>query len=240
MPKYYRKKRFTKRKYTKKGPSMVATAMARARKNNTFNRTSVPVGLGFPKRLVMTHRYAETGTIQTGLLGAMNWTNYRANALFDPNQTGAGHQPMYYDQLVAIYDHYTCIASKCTITFAQTPDTAGTRPPVTVGIYLNDDSTVTPGINGVLENSSVSHRTMTQNSGVVAWMTKKFSAKKIYGGSILGNNQLQGTSGSDPTEQTVYTIFADSAATGTQCTVMFKICIDYICVWKELRDLASS
>lgn len=231
----YRKKATKRKTYKRK-----YTAKKKAQHKQVMNRTSVPVGLGFPKRMTMTHRYAETGTLTTGLIGALVTTNYRANALYDPNATGAGHQPMYYDQMVAIYDHYVCIGSKCTVTFAQTPDTAGTRPPVTVGLYINDDTTVTPGINGILENSQVAHRTLTQNAGNAVTITKKFSTKKTWGGSILANVQLQGTSGSDPTEQTIYTLFADSAAVGTQCTVMFKIVIDYICVWRELRDIASS
>lgn len=234
MPRRYARKSTKQRNYK----SRAYARPKRARKPRNF--TSVPVGLGFPKRMTMTCRYAETGTITTGGSGSTSTINYRANGLFDPNQTGGGHQPMYFDQMMSVYNHYICIGSKATITWAQLPDGAGLRPPVTVGVFLNDDTTVTPSLNGILENSAAVIRTMTQNTGVTARTNCTFSAKKVFGGSVLAAEDLQGTVTTNPAEESIYTLFVDSGAALTACTVMYRIQIDYIAVFRELKDNTGS
>lgn len=210
---------------------------------NTRNRVAVNNGLGFPRRMTMTHRYAQTGIITTGGSGAMTTYNFRCNGMFDPDQTGGGHQPMYFDQMAAIYDHYTVIASKITVTFASadtTPTTTQMRIPFTVGVFLNDDSTTTPGINGVLENSLMKTHSFTMNPGNSRTMKLGWSAKKTFGGSILGNSSLVGTATVNPAEEQFFTLFADSAAMLDATDIFYRVQIDYIAVWTELKDIASS
>lgn len=190
--------------------------------------------------MVVTHRYGETGTITTGTAGALSIINFRANGMYDPYATGTGHQPMYFDQMSALYNHWTVIGSKITVTFCQLPDAAGTRPPVTVGCFLNDDTTSTGGFYAILENAQARHKTMTQNTGVPVTIVNKYSAKKNFGGSIVNNSLFIGTIASDPAEQMYYTLFAESSASITACTVMWKLRIDYIAVWTELKDLINS
>lgn len=229
------------RKYVQTGKYTTKALVKRRQKQRTTrNRTSVPAGLGFPKRMLMTNRYCETGTLTTGGSGSLVTYNYRANSLYDPNQTGGGHQPMYFDQMMSIYNHWICIGSKITITWAQMPDTAGSRPPVTVGVFLNDDSTVSPSFNGILEQTIASKRTMTQNSGNSCVTTCKFSAKKVFGGSVLADADLQGTVTSGCAEEQMYTLFVDSGASLTPCTVMYRVQIDYITVYRELKDNIGS
>lgn len=232
-----------RRKYGKRRATIRRKTMARGRRYRTRvprNVVSTTTGLGFPKRMTMTCRYAETGTITTGGSGSTSTINYRANGLFDPNQTGGGHQPMYFDQMMSIYNHYICIGSKATITWCQLPDGAGLRPPVTVGVYLNDDTTVTPSFNGILEQSNSIIRNMTQNTGSPVTTACKFSAKKVFGGSVLAAEDLQGTVTTNPAEEQIYTLFVDSGAALTACTVMYRIQIDYITVFRELKDNGGS
>lgn len=229
------------RKYTQTGKyTSKKLVKKRAKARQVRNRIAVPVGLGFPKRMTMTLRYADIGTITTAGSGSISTFNFRANSLFDPNQTGVGHQPMYFDQMMAIYNHYIVIGSKITITWAQLPDAAGTRPPVIVGCFLNDDTVVTPGIYGILENSTIKSKTMTQNTGVTCTTVCKFSAKKNFGGSVLADADLQGTVTTGPAEEMIYTLFVDSSPSLTSCTVMYNVRIDYIAVFRELKDLSTS
>ena len=41
----------------------------------------------------------------------------------DPNHTGVGHQPLYFDQLMTIYNHYIVIGAKITVKFTAYPAT---------------------------------------------------------------------------------------------------------------------
>lgn len=215
----------------------------RVQKRNTRLRTKVSTGLGFPRRLTQTHRYAQTGVIQGGSSGAMVTYNFRCNGMFDPDASGGGHQPMYFDQMTALYDHYTVIGAKITVIFAiaeSTPTVTQTRMPITVGVFINDDTTTTPGINGVLENATNSASSFTLNDGSPRRLVKKWSAKKTFGGSILGNSNLTGTATVNPAEEQFFTLFTDSSAVVEAIDVFYRVQIDYIAVWTELKDIAGS
>ena len=50
-------------------------------------------------------RYVENFTLNPGMLGA-TVNVFSMNGLFDPNITGIGHQPMYFDNYMGIYGRY--------------------------------------------------------------------------------------------------------------------------------------
>lgn len=219
------------------------TVKYRRRKNRKnrkqlANRNSVPVGLGFPKRMVMTHKYCDQIKINTAALGAFYAYSFSTNGMYDPNSTGIGHQPMYFDQMTAIYNHYTVIGSQIIIRATKTdaqPDVA-----TTVGAYINDDGTVVPTtLSALLEQSNAKHRILHGNKPTTTFKMK-WSAKKTFAGSILGNDNLIGTSAANPTESQAFTFFLDSSAGVTVTTVTLDVEIRYIAVWTELKDIESS
>ena len=40
---------------------------------------------------------------------------FRGNSCFDPDYTGTGHQPRYFDQYAAVYQKYKVTASSCKV-----------------------------------------------------------------------------------------------------------------------------
>lgn len=201
-----------------------------------LNRSHASVGQGFPKKLTMTHRWTQTIGLSTGSSGALNTFVFRANGMFDPSVTGGAHQPYYFTQLSAIYDHFTVIGSKIKITASKTD--SSTSIPITCGIMINDDSTVTPTLLGLLEHPSSTWKLLENTNKVT--LSNKWSAKKTFGGSILGNDNLQGTSAADPTEQSTFVFFMDSSVNAIATSVTFVVEIDYIAVWDELKDIANN
>lgn len=147
---------------------------------------------------------------------------------------------MYFDQMSAIYDHYTVIGSKITIKFGLNSPTTSTF--MRVGCFINDDGTVTPtSANALLEHSSdVSWIQIAGGNVDTYTMTRSWSAKKTFGGSVLGNDNLQGTASADPAEQSVYTIFAECNDLSTTSTITGSVEIEFIAVWDELKDIAAS
>ncbi len=70
-----------------------------------------------PPRFRTKLRYSETATFTTGALGVVGTGQlWRLNSLFDPNQTGVGHQPYGFDQLAAMYAKYLVRGAKWVIT----------------------------------------------------------------------------------------------------------------------------
>lgn len=82
----------------------------RIRRNPRLRRFQryVPIGrtLGaFPQRKTVAIRYVENFTLDASSSANAVYA-FRANSVFDPNFTGAGHQPMYHDLYSQIYDSY--------------------------------------------------------------------------------------------------------------------------------------
>lgn len=210
----------------------------KVKKNVPRNLTSVNLGLGFPKRVVCTHKYVgfRDLTSTTGLVGTYRFS---CNGMFDPDSTGVGHQPMYFDNLTAIYDHYTVIGSKLTLKVVPKNVTQG---PGAVAVFVNDDtSTVITNIGTAVEQSSgTSALLLPVGQSVPLTVTKYWSAKKTFGGSILGNDNLQGNASADPTESQFYDICYQDIGTGSATsTVQLWVEIEYTAVWDELRDQAQ-
>jgi len=157
--------------------------------------------------------------------------------MFDPDVSGSGHQPLYFDQLTAIYNHYTVLTSTIVIRWRS----RGSSASVVAGVFINDDSTVTPS-NAVfrLEQSSAVYKTIGYQQSEEVVVTKKWSAKQAFGPSAISDPNLQGTSSANPSEQQMFTITMSPLDGSTTATIDAFVTITYDCVWQELKDIAAS
>lgn len=219
-----------RRKRTKRGGSRTK------RKRTVRNLSTVKLGLGFPKKVLVTHKYNDQVAINTGATGQLSNYLFSCNGMYDPNITGTGHQPYYFDQLTALYDHYCVIGSKLKLRVAKSDVTT---VPCTVGVYINDDTTATTSLTTAMEYSSGRHLVLT-TSNQKASITRKWSAKKYFGKSVLANTDLQGTSAANPSEQSFFNFWVSSETNIQQTSVLIDVEITYIAVWKELKDIAGS
>lgn len=210
----------------------------RARKKATRLNNTIVLGKGFPKKMVVTHKYSEIITL-TGTSGAMGSYQFSCNGLYDPNITGIGHQPYYFDQLTALYNHYCVIGSKFTAKF--TPISAA-QPATMVCLFINDDTSVTGAAIDTQEELGTARWKVVPNSTTVPMppLRVKWSAKKYFGKSVLANTDLQGTVSANPTEQSYFTLCIGSMDKINTTSCYVEVIIEYIAVWKELKDIASS
>lgn len=178
----------------------------------------------------------------TGGVGAVPTNFYSANGLFDPDATGIGHQPIGFDQMMALYEQFTVTRAHIKVTFAS----AGEH--CRVGIYLNPDIT-SPGLPRLVENglmvTSVINGPATAN-GRYAFATLELvcDIPKYFGKSrqaILGDPQMYGTIAANPGEQVYFGVCAwagfDSAA---DVAVGYDVTITYESVYWEPKKLTSS
>lgn len=219
----------------------------RQKTNKVINRKAINtmralrganVGAGFPAKLTMTHRYIERARLQNIVPAAIEQGQYSVNSLYDPNSSGAGHQPMYFDQMTPIYDQYTVILSKATFTFTNT----GTIP-VYAGVFLNDDTATTSTTYvGVCEQTNAKHFILgARDSGkATRTITLWWGVKKWFGKSPLANDNLRGTSSSSPAEQMYFNYWTQPIDGTTSADVWVDCQIVYTAVWTELKDIATS
>lgn len=97
-----------------------------ARQITTYANTSISRGVfGFGQRYRTKLRYCENVAL-TSATGALNSTIFRLNSLFDPQNAVGGHQPMYFDQLAAVFARYVVLGAKIKVTFGAVTETANT------------------------------------------------------------------------------------------------------------------
>lgn len=191
-----------------------------------------PKGWGFPTKMKMTHKYADvfTSNAATGTLGS---ATFSANGMFDPDITGTGHQPMFFDTMSAIYDHYTVFASKIIMKFLVT-STAN------FVLYVDDDTTTATSMAIAIEQPSATHIVASALAAKQNVVTKSWNAKQYFGGDIYDNDNLQGTAAANPVEQSYY-VYKWQEVTLTQSVqIQVQLEIYYEAVWDELKTQVQS
>lgn len=206
------------------------------KKLSVRNRNKVTMGLGFPKMAKMTHKYVESFAL-TSSAGVITPYRMSCNGMYDPNQSGTGHQPYYFDQMSALYNHYCVVGSKVTVTCVNI---SASDPAYQIGIYVNDDTSASiPNINAIAEQSTGYFKTVPAGNNNTLYLKSKWSARKYFNRNPLANTELQGTSSTNPTEQSYYNIVLQANAAST-VTCTFTVTIEFIAIWKEITEVSQS
>lgn len=192
---------------------------------------------GFPKQLAITHRYSQN--IQYTHVGPnanCQYANFGCNTLFDPWLTIGGHQPLYFDQLSAIYNHYCVMKSRIKVTIV--PNTVDA---FVSGILIDDD--LTPAItvlDGMVEQPSAVSKTSQRDAEVVT-VYKSWDCKSVFGPNPLDNKELQGDASANPVEYQSFIIF-NRPVDQTVASQMYNlyVSIEYDTIWTELRTIGQS
>lgn len=225
-------KRFTFKKAIKKA----------AKRSRAIKRRQPVVAIGreinhaFPRMMKFTHRYTEVFSL-TSSTGIPNVVNFSANGMFDPNVTGGGKQPMAFDNMTALYNHYCVVGSK--ITVKCTPIST-TNPAAFFGIYINDNTTAVPTSSSAYLANTSSYVIMPTGGSLTKSLGAKWSARKMFGRGVLANTDLQGTSAANPAEQSYFTLFFAALDEASNTGAAFVVDIEYIAIWKEPKDLDLS
>lgn len=183
---------------------------------------------GFPRRMRMTHRYFDS-VVMTGTSGANVSQQWKANGMFDPNQTGTGAQPVFFDNMTALYDHWVVIKSHIKTEF--TCDV-----PTLVCTYIDDDTSLATDVTTALLQPSAKGGLIPQTLAVPYVVELDWVASQSFGPNPETNANLIGTSGADPTEVEFFTTLIRSGIPATSTVVVTAVTIDYYCEWFEMRN----
>lgn len=210
-----------------------------AKKKNAIARLAVP-RFGFPLQKWMRHKFVNyfgvTGSV------ALQQVGYYANGMYQPSTAGATHQPMYFDNMTAIYDHYTVMKSKCTWKIsARASNTADQAAGPAIGFWptiicahVDDDGTPPATILACTEQSTATHKLLTNAEGSQTVITKYWDGKKYFGGNLRDNDNLQGTVGANPTELSAF--FLSFLSSGGSNAYLVTVEIEYEAIWDELKS----
>jgi len=190
-----------------------------------------------PKQLMNTVVYCET-VQRTMTAGVASQYQFSCNGLFDPNITGTGRQPMYFDQLSALYNHYTVLRSRISVTWASN---VAYQSPLNCTLYIEDDTDSGPSAaaDQAAERPTARTKMFVPTANGTCVLYNSWDAAKTFGPNPQGNSQLIGTSSANPSEQSYFTIVTFGPALDS-ATLSIRVRIEYDVVWDELTTIAAS
>lgn len=197
-------------------------------------RVTVPrFSHGFPKQLALTMKYTDSTPI--ALAGGAGAQLFSTNGLFKPDGTGAGHQPLYFDQLSLIYNNFHVKSSRIKWTFKTLSALV-----FEIVTWIEDDVTISAtGIN-TAERPSAAPLLVFQPTGTEAPSVKQsWTHYGAFGNAIMANSNTTGTTVANPAQQQYFACLVLDG-TGTTVTVTADVEIQYDCIWDELKSTAPS
>jgi hypothetical protein len=162
-----------------------------------------------------------------------------ANGLYDPDYSGVGHQPYSFDQIMALYNHYTVLKARITVRqVAAGGDVYGA-----FGVTLSGSAD---------DLSGLSLDTILEHPGTKSWaeivrytqpapQEVSFDAQQFFGATnVVGKDPYVGTAAANPSEQAFFTVWIGAHAGTDPSAVTFQATLEFEAVFSEPRTLSSS
>lgn len=155
------------------------------------------------------------------------------NGLFLP-YAGA-HQPLYFDQLTALYNHY--VVMKSTIKVTPVASTTANFKSGILALFVEDNTTATTG--GVERKGAVTKPfNLSVENGQAVYSS--WDAQKVFGGNVVDNQGVQGTITANPTDQNYFLVEVHNDDGAVIDTVDVWIEITYDVIFSELKSVNQS
>jgi len=188
----------------------------------------------FPKQLFNTVKYAEL--ISSNLVAGLLTRVFCTNGLFDPYTTGTGRQPLYFDQLTAVYDHYTVLRSRAKFTWAGNVTT-----PILFSCYIEDDAATVANAADAMDRIGVQTKFVVPSYGATeCTLYSKWSALEAFGPGTQADTSMQGSVTANPTENQFFVFQAYEAFAGVSTVSQLSVEIEYDVVWDEFVTVQPS
>lgn len=161
---------------------------------------------------------------------------WRLNGAYDPNESGAGHQPLGWDQMDAFYNRYRVVGATITAEVCNR-DTTNTTWRTVCGISITPTTTfkgTTSGPDACQEQPYTVYRTLgspDQAAGKLKIVRKLPNFKPYFGDSYLTDDSYSALMSAVPNNE-IHAIFwarpSDPANGSVSMTVNFTITYDVI------------
>ncbi len=227
MPRHYRRKRKQRRKRRSRqsygSPNVVLN-----------NVRPAPLGTTFKMKMA----YSEPTITLDAAAGLLADYVYSANGIFDPNITGVGHQPLGFDEIKNMYDHYVVIGCRIVSTFINVGSDT-----MQVGISLKDNATAVQALTDLIENGSGKTSTLGPfgSSSDSKTISMNVNPNRFLGRSHpLSDPELKGASDSNPVEQAYLHVWAGAVTGDNPSAIQVSNYLEYTVIWLEPVQLVGS
>lgn len=251
-----RKRKFTgkKRAYTRKRAygrvsSKVGFSMRRKyarktayRRRRTYKRKSSgyssfksdPRSKMFPQRKYATLVYQNEGfALNPGSGKTTDVFLWNCANIRDCNRTSTGHQPMYYDDMMRLYQYYTVMEAKIICEFAS--GVGGDTNSYHIGVAVRPDIATSNKAHIYAENGGCKSTIFNYTHGVKQLSLTYYPGKTLgFDGSPLDQASLLGNDYADPTALPTFQVFCNAmTTTSTPGSVFCSVKLQYKCCFTE-------
>lgn len=187
-------------------------------------------------KITRTIRYAQGNISLDPIAISAATVVFSANGLFQPNITTSDHQPLGFDQMMALYNNYTVLSATCRVHFAS----SDANYPVMAGIRLSNSSTALTDRARIIEQGDVSYTMLTPNNEK-AYLKKYVDIGKWSGRKdVTSEDDYRGSSSANPSDQVYFHVFMAGAEDNNPGVTKAFVVIDYKVMFHEPIDVASS
>lgn len=191
---------------------------------------------GPPDQQEVCLRYVEGAIALDSTLGATISYYFRANSIYDPNQSGTGHQPLWRDTYAGMYNHYAVKQSKIIVHFISATEAWGR-----VGVGLADDSSGASGEAAWEQTRMYSTAIGGFNGGHdVVRCECDWNSVEVLGVDSVLDSGVKTTVGATPTEETLYQVVWQSYRANATDTVRVTVEIHYDVIFSELATQTTN
>lgn len=229
--------------YARKNKKTYRRKRKNYRKKTQNVRPQRILSTGFPATTMVKLRYCESATLNPAA-GFCARYQFRANSCNDPNQTGAGHQPLGYDQWSVFYNHYVVVGAKLKVTISPNTTTASAGTTI-CGITLADDTTGSTNLSTIMEQplTRSTKRYTSISASKPAVITKTFSAKKFFNLTNVTDNisRIGATITNDPSELAYFSTWVGMGNVlidPPEYNLFFEL--EQIVIFSEPKELSQS
>lgn len=220
------------------------------RRPRRVRKSKVPIlslGPTYPNGLIAKHKYTMNKTIQatyvSGDIPGTALQSFRTASLFDPDRTGAGHQPLFFDEMAAIYKQYRVLGAKCTVRFVNMCN----EPVIVFGAHLGAPLGTGWNPAQLMERRDVKSQFLSpMNAGGKNQTTMKlfYSPNKFYKQrkeNLRADNSLVGNDVGDvvPSKMTYFEIATAQVDTALGASenhaVKIYVDIEYTAFWNDRK-----
>jgi hypothetical protein len=160
------------------------------------------------------------------------------NSAFDPDSTGTGHQPLYYDTYSSVYDQYAVISAKIKVTFLSNATTSG----MIFGGVVDDDTSSSSTYQTLCEQTTSTHMMLSNATGSDSrrTITINWNAKDHLGIDPYASETYKTAVGVNPTETSTLIIFAKPADGSSTTTSLVFVDLEQTILFTELSTPVQS
>lgn len=219
-----------------------------SRKRRANNKPRMlSLGPTFPNGLIAKHKYTDQLVLSAGYtnndIPASALQSFRAASLFDPDRTGTGHQPLFYDEMSLVYNQYRVLGAKIRLRFVNLCE----EPVIIVGGHIGAPLGTGWNPHQLMERKDMKSQILSPMSAGgknQTTLTLTYSPSKFYKQSkenLQNDNGLVGKhDGSTVPSKMTYFEFGvaqvDSAQGGSlDHKVKVYVDIDYTAFWNDRK-----